>query len=110
MTQPYSQLSRYQVVHGNPPLMPNKCLCGKFMGTFVDTGLNEEFYGQIYVCIDCFREIGEQLGLVSTEAYENTNAALEAAREEITRLKTVNEGLKNAVRDLSSVFGEPTSV
>lgn len=76
-------LSRFQITEGNPQQPPHKCaVCGSINGTFIDFGLDLEFYGTVYFCVEnCFTQLANELGYRSPAQHH-------VALEEITRLRS----------------------
>lgn len=93
-------LSRFQIVEGNPPHLPHKCsVCGSISGTFIDFGLDLEFYGTVYLCLDnCIRQLANELGYRSPSQHK---LALDAVEEQRSRAN----GLEDKVKDLEDVVG-----
>ena len=102
-------LSKYQITCGTSLVFPHKCVCGNPGNgdkdkAFVDTGLDIDYYGAVYICKDCFVEMASGFGFFREEIkvalekqLDDLNAMIEVADEE-------NRKLKNALGDLKSVF------
>lgn len=93
-------LSRFQIVEGNPPRLPHKCsVCGSINGTFIDFGLDLEFYGTVYLCLEsCITQLANELGYRSAAQHK---IALEAVEEQRSRANL----LEDKVKDLEDVVG-----
>lgn len=76
---------------------PTMCiLCGEAVGPFIDTGVQKDGYGRIWICASngrrsgCSRQIGRLDGLFEPYSIEEINTRLEAAIDassvEITRV------------------------
>ncbi len=64
---------------------PGSCLtCRSATGPFIDTGVFVQWHGQVYLCVNCLREMADNLGLIRIE--------------HITIVEPDIEEVKNAVR------------
>lgn len=102
---------RFKVIEGYPPVGPNCCsACGSHRGTFIDFGLDVDYYGTVYLCLDnCFKEAMTQLGYLSPvdkerlhQELEDYKLSLNEAEEEIERLENAVDSLTNSRRWSSS--------
>lgn len=114
-----NSLGRFKVIKGNPPVLPNKCaVCGTTEAgeTYLDFGLDLDFYGTVYLGGACFREAANTLGYYSPEQYDLAMAKVEATRQENNRLLEILEAYKNVVGSIDHInsssvaIPEPTSV
>jgi hypothetical protein len=99
-------LGRVQVIEGTPPCLPGKCvLCGTSQHSegFIDIGFELDFYGVIYFCFDCVKEIGLAVKLVPIEEYLAKMISVEELSATITRLQNENKELRNALNSLNTV-------
>lgn len=83
--------SRYRVLP-RPVRVPGTCkFCGSSKGPVIDTLVEIDFEGSLYICIKCAKEIGRTAGLV--------DPVLE--KEEVTNVTgpEVNERFKNGLLD-----------
>lgn len=92
-------LSRFQIVEGNPPHLPHKCsTCGSINGTFIDFGLDLEFYGTVYLCVEqCITQLANELGFRNPAQHKISLDAIAGLRAENNRLLDRNEALDNAL-------------
>lgn len=97
---------RFKVLD-QPYSLPSKCafcsLGHNQNGTvsFIDTTLDLDFYGVVYICSTCLTEIAASLGYISPDAWEkivedSTNSLIRCER-----LQAENDGLRNAVNILT---------
>lgn len=95
-------LSRIQVVDA-PPAAPGKCaVCGTTQGPMVDIGMNLEFYGVVYFCVDnCLVELANSFDYHSPRQWEMIMNQVEAQSGEISQLRDQNEQLRSAVDSLT---------
>lgn len=98
--------SRFRILD-QPYSLPSKCaFCGighneDGRRQFVDTGLDLDWYGVVYICTNCFIEIAQTLGFLSPQQYTNVcDAGIEAEIENIG-LKVENDALRTALNLLS---------
>lgn len=90
-----------------PYALPCKCTgCGighndDGRRTFLDTGMELDYYGVIYICSNCFIEMAAGLGYLSPAQY--TKVADDGVEAEIQNrgLKVENEALRTAIKLLS---------
>lgn len=94
------QLSRFQIIEGNPQQPPYGCsVCGGQEGTFIDFGLDLEFYGTVYLCLNnCIRQLANELGYRSHAQHQ---VALDAVE---TQRSIANRAL-DKVKELEDVLG-----
>jgi len=113
-------VGKYKILD-HPVALPNKCVgCGIGHNDggrvkFVDTGHELEFYGVIYLCSNCFNEVAESLGYISSDKWTNLKLCAEEFVHENDLVKAENDGLRDAVHILTghkchSVFDGPFSV
>lgn len=99
--------SRFQVLE-NPPSAPSKCaFCGighndDGRRLFIDTSLDLDFYGVVYMCSTCLNEIAESLGYISNDKWDGLKLKLDHTQMENNELKGENEGLRTAIISLSN--------
>jgi len=113
--------SRFQVLE-QPLSAPAKCaFCGighndEGRRLFIDTSLDLDFYGVVYMCSTCLNEIAESLGYISNDKWDGLRLKTQYLNEENNNLKGENEGLRVAVSSLSnhrcyqSTLPEPSDV
>lgn len=93
---PGSSVGKFQVIEGYLPISPNKCMaCGSFHGTFIDFGLNDDWYGAVYFCSDCVTGMAAVLGYVPSSEKDKFIAKIDEYVEKIKEL----EKEKNVYRD-----------
>lgn len=85
----------------HPVALPGHCsVCGYAGGEdrkFIDVDLTVDFYGAVIFCTFCVVSMGEVLGFVTPEIYDNLADRHGAALQELTRLGTENDRLSNAL-------------
>lgn len=99
--------SKFKVLD-QPYSLPSKCsFCGighneDGKRQFIDTMLELDYYGVVYICSTCFIEIAKALGFLSPQQYTRVADAGIAAELQNRELKVENDGLRNAIAILSS--------
>lgn len=93
-----TQLDRIQVVDA-PPAAPGHCaLCGTTEGPMVDFGMNVEFYGVVYFCVDnCLVQLANSFDYHSPRQWKMVMNQVENQRDEINQLRDQNEQLRHAI-------------
>lgn len=94
-------LGRFKVIEANQLLAPGKCAgCGGFTKRrFVDFGLELDFYGVVYLCLEvCFTEVANKLGFLSPEQTIELKAKLSERAATILEQQLMLDKLE-AVRD-----------
>lgn len=91
-------LQKVQVVQANQTALPHCCIvCTNFKGSFIDIGLDVEFYGVVYLCPSCFKAVSLLAGFVPAEN-------LETAKKELEHKNLVIEELEQRVETYESVL------
>ena len=96
-------------------LSPNECVgCGTTDNKntegrgegMVDLGKDIDYYGVLYICGDCAREVARLFGSISPSEYTSMETALTEANAELSKLRQINLGLRKIVdgyRDYGSL-------
>lgn len=98
--------SRFRILD-QPYSLPSKCsFCGighneDGKRQFIDTGLDLDWYGVVYICSTCFIEIAQTLGFLSPQQYTHVADAGIEAEVENRGLKVENDALRTALNLLS---------
>jgi hypothetical protein len=97
-------LSRFQIIEGNPQQPPHKCsVCGSQNGTFVDFGLDLEFYGTVYLCLEnCILQLANELGYRSPAQHRVVLEANKYLQDQNNEVIDQNEALRNALGIISA--------
>jgi hypothetical protein len=107
-----SQINGRFKLMDRPAALPGKCaVCGAVDKPVIDIGLDLEFYGVVYFCVECMRSAAEVLGMVDgallTRAelvQRHHNHQLEAAKditdEYVARFAAVSDEFANRLRSL----------
>lgn len=100
-----ASLSRFQITEGNPQQPPHKCsVCGSISGTFIDFGLDLEFYGTVYFCVEnCFTQLANELGYRSPAQHHLTLEALADRQNLVNTLQDTVERYANALDTLRRI-------
>ena len=101
---------RVKIVDQNSLVLPGKCaLCGGHEGNFIDIGLDLDFYGVVYFCVEnCFREIANAFDYHSPRQWKMVMAGYEDMKEKFNNLLDQNEELKNALDSLTKFNSLPS--
>ena len=99
-----SQLSRIQIVDA-PPAAPGHCaICGTTQGPMVDFGMNMEFYGVIYFCVEsCLVELANSFDYHSPRQWKMIMNQVEDQRRELQELRDQNEKMSHALGIFDSI-------
>lgn len=99
--------SKFKIVD-QPYALPSKCaFCGighneDGKRVFIDTTLDLDWYGVVYICSTCFIQVAQALGFIAPEAWEKVVESSTNSLIENEQLKGENEGLRVAVSALSN--------
>ena len=93
--------SKIQILD-RPLMKPGKCaLCGAGAKPVIDIGLNVEWYGRFYLCVDCMAEAASAIDYVpQTEVFEAQLASSQSFEQELENRKMVavpNESIRTLV-------------
>jgi len=99
-------LSRFRIVKPTEMMAPCKCaVCGKFStGTYIDFGLELDFYGVVYICVeDCFTELANLQDYHSPGQHKMVMGELACKRDELNIAQDRIEALEYALDGLRRV-------
>lgn len=104
--------SKVQIID-RPLVKPGKCAnCGSATKPVIDIGLTVEWFGRLYICTDCAKEIAYAIGFVpQAELLEVQLASSQSFEEEIITRELVavpNESIRsllNVVDDIRNITG-----
>lgn len=98
------------------PVLPGRCVgCGKSASgkeEFLDTACSVDYYGAIYFCLNCAKEIGRTLGMDFVDEVQEENALLKAELDFNQQKVELADGIMDSLRDIFVGYGiapEPTS-
>lgn len=88
-----------------PTALPGHCFsCRNHKGPFIDSGIQEDFLGAIYWCIDCVSEMARLFGFITPDQAEALRSqmqtyieGMEHFQELSDELEAENNGLRRAV-------------
>lgn len=98
-------LGRFQILDQNRLIAPGKCAgCGGFTGRhFVDFGLELDFYGVVYLCLEyCFTEVANQIGFASPDQVESLKARIDSYKGHTDVLQGKLSALENVSYAMAS--------
>lgn len=96
---------RVQIMQ-HPPGLPGKCaICG-YPGSdpdryFIIFGLEIDWYGQVIFCNGCLVTIGDVMGFVTPEKYDEAIARLQEATTTNAQLGSENEQLRSVIHTIT---------
>lgn len=106
----YSAVAKFKVLSEPLQMPPHKCIgCGRYSSgdpakplQFIDMGFDIEFTGEAFICVDgCFREIMNQLGVLTREQTTKIEEKLQQLIWDTEKTKEWNRELNNAVGSLN---------
>jgi hypothetical protein len=104
VVEPGSSVGKFQIIEGYLPISPNKCMtCGKYHGTFIDFGFNDDWYGAVYFCSDCVTDMATQLGFASPSQRRALISSNQIHLEKRHQLEEELKRYKDAVDALGSL-------
>lgn len=102
-----ASLGRVRLITGTPPCSPGKCvICGGVgdqESKFIDIGFDIDFYGVVYFCEHCIKEVMNVLGFVPKEYLDRAHDACNEYSLEIEDLNTKIERMTGALAVLRDV-------
>jgi hypothetical protein len=105
-----SAQSRVRVLD-NPILAPGQCcLCGSAgdgKRKFIDFGKQLDWYGAVYFCTECVREVAEASGFIPVASFDKLHDSYRELDIKYKQLEARYEVVDNAIR---TVFGGNYSV
>jgi hypothetical protein len=101
-------VGRFQVITASMMKMPSKCsTCGSFSSAhgkeYVDFGLWVEFYGNVYICTECFLGAAGELGVVPVVKYNEAITQINEYKAVVKTLIEENGILRNATDSLRAI-------
>lgn len=106
----YKQLAKFKVLSEPLQNPPHKCCgCGRYSSgnpneplSFIDMGFDLEFLGEVFICVEgCFREIMNQLGVLTRDQSLKYKEIVEDSTKKIEELSEANKELTNAMGSLN---------
>lgn len=109
----FSAQSKFQKLTGPLQQLPHKCAsCYRYDNPdpdreghldFVTWNQDIEYYGIIYICTDCLREIVNQIGWATDIQVKRASNMIKDLLAQVSHLSEENENLRNAVGNLSTI-------
>jgi len=101
-------VGRFQVITASMMKMPSKCsTCGSFSNAhgkeYVDFGLWVEFYGNVYICTECFLGAAAELGVVPVVQFNEAIIQINEYKAVVKTLIEENGNLRHAVDSLRTL-------
>lgn len=82
-----------------PEALPVACIaCGVSTKPVVDFGVSIDYYGAVYICVDCVKEMAHMFGFVPRKEFENVVDELEVVK---ANLKDAENAVTDAVKDIN---------
>jgi hypothetical protein len=115
-----SAQSKFQFVTAPLQQLPHKCAgCFRYDDpdcdknghlVFLDWNFEVEFYGKVFICVDCLREIVNQLGWATDKQVKRADNVISDLLGQVSALSVENENLRNAVGNLSIVAADRPAI
>jgi hypothetical protein len=116
----YAPQSRFLIIEGPLQLLPHKCAtCSRGYATdtggrtsdlkFFNCNLDLEFFGNLYICVDCVREMAMQLGMVQAKDVQALEKAHEEEVDKGFKLEEENEELRHDVASFRALINSSVS-
>lgn len=104
----YSYLDKFQIQTGPCQIPPHKCAgCGRALvnssDTWVDWNFDVEFYGQVIICTDCFRQAANQLEYAAPEQWKEMFQETQKQFSVIQDLLQENKRLRDVLASLGLI-------
>lgn len=95
-----------------PTALPGCCYtCRTHEGPFIDTDIQEDMYGAVYLCLQCLTEMAAEFGFTSPEVSDLLKQQIKLHEKKlletgvmIAELKEENRGLKLAIAHNTSGY------
>lgn len=109
----YNPQSKFLLVGEPLQQLPHKCCaCSRYGSNipeepleFIDFNLDIEFYGKIFICVDCVREMANQLGFMDPSQVKQLVAKKSELIGDVSNLLNENKELRDALAGFRTVFG-----
>lgn len=97
--------SKFQFFTEPLQTLPHKCAgCSRYSSNdpdnplrFVSWNLDVEFYGVIYICVDCLRQMAERMGYMEPKNVKSLIAKKSQLIQDVSNLLNENMELRNAL-------------
>lgn len=84
---------RFRAV-GFPTALPGNCYtCRTHEGPFIDTGIQEDMYGAIYLCLKCITEMAHEFGFTTPEESDLLKQKIKGLESTVNEFSDSNERL-----------------
>lgn len=108
----YTTIDKFQVRQGPVDQAPHKCAsCGNPIISkeqwYVDWLFTIDYYGQVLFCIDCVRQMANQLGYMDPGQVKQLVEAKSALIRQVSELLNENLELRNALAAIGIVTRDP---
>lgn len=106
----YNPQSKFLLVKEPLQQLPHRCCACTRYGAdnsleFIDFNLDIEFYGKIFICVDCVREMANQLGYSDPQQVSTMQSTVDGLTQSYEGALEENEELRNALAGFRTVFG-----
>lgn len=100
-----TDMTKFHILDQNSLVPPGKCVgCGTIQGTFLDLGLELDFYGVVYLCVEnCLTEVANAMDYYTPKQWRLVNRSNEELRNENNKLKDENEALNGVMDSLNQL-------
>lgn len=94
-----------------PVALPGKCsLCGDTGSDnrkFIDFGLQLDWYGAVYFCSECIKELAQAINYISLTHFESQARELSILQIKYDQLEARNKAVENALRIILGRSSDP---
>src|ERR1700754_4694513 len=106
----YNALSKFQIVQGPLQYQPHNCAgCSRYQEQdgseleFIEWGFEVDFFGKVYICKSCIRQMAEQFNMHGDEEFQTV--VMEKSAAELTALNNELElkRYKDAVASMGAI-------
>lgn len=109
----YNHQSKFLVIMEPLQQLPHKCVACYRYGSgdiakplgFIDFNMEIEFYGKVFICLDCVTEMANQHGYASPDQISVLKEHNDVLQISLEAEQQKNEVLSNALAGFRSVFG-----
>src|SRR5215203_498008 len=106
-----SSLSRFQILDENQLMLPGQCaVCRTHKGKFIDFGMQLEFHGAVYLCIDnCIGEAAAQTGYYPQRMLDEKVEQIRLLEQLVSELKKKKEEVDDELAAYHRILRDGTA-
>ena len=89
----------------NPVALPGACYtCRNDEGPFIDTGISEDFFGQVLICKNCLLEMIQNFDVPDEKEWSRARRKIKALEESTNILRKENKELQERINGYLTVL------